>query len=236
MTDYFISDLHLDETRPAATTAFLAFLAGLEARRLFILGDLFEAWVGDDHETELARAVADGLERCHARGTDLYFMAGNRDFLLGDSFAARCRLRALRDPATIRLAGRPAVLSHGDLFCTDDHAYQTFRAEVRDPAWIQRFLARPLAERLAFAAKARAESRRQTAGKADAIMDVNPDAVGRTMRRLGADLLIHGHTHRPAIHDEEREGCRRFVLGDWYEQGTILRADGDALRLETIGF
>ncbi|MEM9300833.1 MAG: UDP-2,3-diacylglucosamine diphosphatase [Pseudomonadota bacterium] len=236
-TTAFISDLHLDAGEPAIAARLFAFLEDCvgSVERLFILGDLFEAWIGDDEETELAAAVADRLAALAAADTDLYFMAGNRDFLLGSAFAARCRMRLLKDPAVVLIGDAPLVLSHGDCFCTDDVDYQAFRQMVRDPTWIRGFLDKPLEERRAFAAHAREESRRQTGDKPAAIMDTNAGAIGALMGRLDAPLLLHGHTHRPGVHDEPEERCRRFVLGDWSaEGGVIALSSGSDLALERL--
>ena len=238
MTTLFISDLHLDAARPAITAQFLDFLAG-EARQadaLYILGDLFEAWVGDDDPSEPGAGVAAALRALAASGVPVAFIRGNRDFLLGEGFARAAGLRILADPSVIDLYGRPTLLLHGDLLCSDDTAYQQFRAQTRDPRWLAQFLAQPLAARLAFAAQARQASHgRQQAMKHDdraafeTVTDVTPATVVDTFARYGIDLMIHGHTHRPAIHALPVGGheCRRIVLGDWYEQGSVLRVRRD---------
>lgn len=238
MTTLFISDLHLDAARPAITAQFLDFLAG-EARQadaLYILGDLFEAWVGDDDPSEPGAGVAAALRALAASGVPVAFIRGNRDFLLGEGFARAAGLRILADPSVIDLYGRPTLLLHGDLLCSDDTAYQQFRAQTRDPRWQAQFLAQPLAARLAFAAQARQASHgRQQAMKHDdraafeTVTDVTPATVVDTFARYGIDLMIHGHTHRPAIHALPVGGheCRRIVLGDWYEQGSVLRVRRD---------
>ncbi len=238
MTTLFISDLHLDAARPAITAQFLDFLAG-EARQadaLYILGDLFEAWVGDDDPSEPGAGVAAALRALAASGVPVAFIRGNRDFLLGEGFARAAGLRILADPSVIDLYGRPTLLLHGDLLCSDDTAYQQFRAQTRDPRWQAQFLAQPLAARLAFAAQARQASYgRQQAMKHDdraafeTVTDVTPATVVDTFARYGIDLMIHGHTHRPAIHALPVGGheCRRIVLGDWYEQGSVLRVRRD---------
>ena len=226
MSTLFISDLHLDESRPHIVDAFEHLLAG-EARAadaLYILGDLFESWIGDDDDAALPARVAQALRRRRDHGVSIHFMHGNRDFLLGADYAARAGLTLLADPSVIELAGERTLLMHGDTLCTDDVDYQRFRARVRDPQWQRAFLARPLAERRAFAAQARGESSRQTAMKAADIMDVNPLAVAATMRAHGVRRLIHGHTHRPATHRFLLDGqpAERIVLGDWYEQASVL--------------
>lgn len=239
MTAVFISDLHLDPERPQATQAFGRFLADLpdDTGALYILGDLFESWVGDDDDAELPALVAGHLAALCGRGIDVAFMAGNRDFALGPAYAARCGMRLLTDPTRIALPGGDAVLMHGDTLCTDDRAYQAFRAQVRDPAWLAHMLAQPLAVRRAFAAQARAGSREHTAVSAETIMDVNAAAVDAAFREHDVTLVIHGHTHRPAVHRSEVDGRARtrIVLGDWYDQGTVLHAHADGrLRLEQI--
>lgn len=239
MNTLFIADLHLDASRPRATDAFARFLAGLPGtcRQLFILGDLFESWIGDDDDAPLPAQIAALLRARADAGLAIAFMAGNRDFALGPDYAARAGFGLLTDPAPINLSGRPALLMHGDTLCTDDTAYQAFRAQVRDPAWLANMLAQPLAARRAFAVQARAGSREHTAATAETIMDVNADAVAEAFRHHDVDLIIHGHTHRPAVHEQIVDGrrCTRIVLGDWYEQGTVLVADDDgSLRLETV--
>jgi len=235
----FISDLHLDPARPAITRLFLSFLASLdpaETPGLFILGDLFEAWVGDDDDNADLVPLLNALEDASARGVRIRIMHGNRDFLLGNRFATRTGCELLNEPARIDLYGTPTLLLHGDTLCTDDHEYQAFRRLVRDPAWQADFLARPLAERRAIAAGLRETSRDRTGQKAPEIMDVNQAAVETIMREQGVHQLIHGHTHRPAIHEFELDGrpARRVVLGDWYEQGSLLRCNQSGCRLQSL--
>jgi len=236
MRTLFISDLHLDAARPGITRLLAAFLRGeaASAHALFILGDLFEAWIGDDAADEVAAEVADGLAALHRRGVPCFFIHGNRDFLLGDAWARRARVVLLPDPSVVTLAGERVLLMHGDTLCTDDAPYQAFRAQSRAPAWQRAFLARGIDERRAFAAAARAESGRYTRSVSDSIIDVNAAAVEAAMRAHGVHTLIHGHTHRPAVHRFELDGApaRRIVLGDWYEQGSVLRAEGAAFDLQ----
>ncbi len=243
MTTLFISDLHLDAERPHITERFGRFLED-EARgadALYILGDLFEAWVGDDDPSDTAAVVAGGLGRVADAGTPVFFMHGNRDFLLGEDYARRAGMTILPDPSVIQLYGHPALLMHGDTLCTGDVAYQQFRSQTRDPSWQAQFIAQPLSTRVAFAQQARAASTAHQSGLAsqgtmEIITDVAADAVSGAFRRFGVDLLIHGHTHRPAVHTLEVEGRprERIVLGDWYEQGSVLRVDGARRRLETL--
>ena len=240
MATLFISDLHLDPERPAITALFGRFLDG-EARSadaLYILGDLFEAWVGDDDPSEAGAFVADRLRALVDAGVPAYFIRGNRDFLLGETYAARCGMTLLDDPTIIDLHGEPTLLLHGDLLCTDDTAYQQFRAQTRDPQWQAQFLAQPLAVRLAFAAQARAASKArygelQASGQSETITDVAPATVREWFQRYGVRRMIHGHTHRPAIHDEGG-GNTRIVLGDWYEQGSVLRVDAGGFDLTAL--
>ena len=235
VTTLFISDLHLDDARPHIVETFERFCAG-EARRadaLYIPGDVFEAYIGDDDDAALNARVATALSAVADAGVPVRFIAGNRDFLLGGDYARRCGMEILADGTVIDLYGTPALILHGDVLCTDDVAYQAFRKEVRDPAWQRTFLSRPLAERRAFAAQARDASRAHTSSTDMAIMDVNPHAVETALREAGVARMIHGHTHRPAIHDFMLDGkpAQRIVLGDWYEQGSVLRLDRDAARL-----
>ncbi len=239
MTTLFISDLHLDPARPEITRLFGEFVDG-EARSadaLYILGDLFEAWVGDDDPSEAGAFVADKLRSLAGAGVAVSFIRGNRDFLVGEGYARRAGMAILPDPAVVVLYGRPTLLMHGDLLCTDDVVYQQFRAQTRDPAWQAQFLAQPLAARLAFAEKARAASKARAgelrnAGTMETITDVTPRTVAETFKRYGIDTLIHGHTHRPAVH--ETDGRRRIVLGDWYEQGSVLRATPEGAELSAL--
>src|SRR5512135_2350829 len=227
MSTLFISDLHLDPARPHIVELFTRFLAtdARQAQALYILGDLFESWIGDDDDCALAAEVAQALSALRDRGVPVFFMHGNRDFLLGRDYARRAGMTLLTDPAVLEFGGERTLLMHGDTLCIDDLDYQKFRTQVRDPAWQAQFLARPLDERRAFAARARAESARHTAGAKPVIMDVNPAAVAAAMREHGVLTLIHGHTHRPATHRFELDGkaAERIVLGDWYEQSSVLR-------------
>jgi UDP-2,3-diacylglucosamine hydrolase len=243
MAMLFVSDLHLDEARPHITGLFARFLAE-EARHadaLYILGDLFEAWIGDDDPSEVGAFVAARLREVGEAGVPVFFIRGNRDFLLGDGYARRAGMSILPDPAVVVLQDEPVLLLHGDTLCTDDTGYQAFRAQTRDPAWQARFLAQPLAARKAFAGEAREASRvhqagLQGAGTMEAITDVAPGEVSAMFARYGLSTMIHGHTHRPAVHAPEVAGrtCRRIVLGDWYEQGSVLRVDAEGMRLETL--
>jgi UDP-2,3-diacylglucosamine hydrolase len=242
MSTLFIADLHLDDSRPHITTLFERFLASDEVRQasaLYILGDLVEAWIGDDDDAELPQRIARATRRASDSGVPVYFMAGNRDFLLGDAFARRAGLTLLDDGVVHDLHGRPTLLMHGDLLCTDDVAYQTVRRQVRTAQWQAQILSMPLEARRTFAARAREDSRAHTGSTMESIMDVNADAVVRAMRHAGVTRLIHGHTHRPAIHAFELDGkpAERIVLGDWYQQGSVLRVTPATMELKglTIG-
>lgn len=239
MPTLFISDLHLDPSRPLITRLFGEFIEG-DARKadaLYILGDLFEAWVGDDDPSETGTFVADKLRKLSDSGVPVYFMHGNRDFLLGEDYARGAGMSLLTDPTVIDLHGKPVLLMHGDTLCTDDVAYQQFRTQTRDPAWQRQFLSQPLATRIAFAQQARDASQARQgelreAGTMETITDVSSQAVAESFDRYGVDTIIHGHTHRPAIH---RDGDHtRIVLGDWYEQGSVLRVDADSARLSGL--
>lgn len=235
MATLFISDLHLDESRPAVTMLFLDWLRGEAARAeaLYILGDLFEAYIGDDDDAALVATVADALREVSDRGVRVHFMHGNRDFLVGETFARRAGLALLPETAVVDLYGTPTLLLHGDTLCLDDVAYQRIRVQLRDPDWQRQFLAQPLAARRAFAAQARAESARHTGATDAAIMDVTPAAVERALDDHGVRRMIHGHTHRPATHRLDRGG-ERIVLGDWYEQGSVLRVDASGAALTAL--
>ena len=239
MTTLFISDLHLAPERPAITELFGRFVdeEARHADALYILGDLFEAWVGDDDPSEAGEYVATRLRGLRAAGTPVYFIRGNRDFLLGGIYARRAGMAILPDPAVVVLYGEPTLIMHGDTLCTGDVAYQQFRAQVRNPAWQQQFLSQPLAARVAFAQQARAASKAhqsglQARGAMEAITDATPATVADTFARYGIDRIIHGHTHRPKVHEER--GGTRIVLGDWYEQGSVLRVDRDRFELASL--
>ena len=239
MTTLFISDLHLDASRPHITRLFVDFVRteAVQARALYILGDLFEAWIGDDASDETADAVAEVLGWLHSQRVPCFYIHGNRDFLLGDRYARRARMTLLPDPCVVEIEGERILLMHGDTLCTDDAPYQAFRAQSHVPEWQRGFLARPIAERQAFAAQARAESRRYTRSVGDAITDANADAVLAAFHEHGVRRMIHGHTHRPAVHvlrssDATTEhALQRIVLGDWYEQGSVLRFGADGIEL-----
>jgi UDP-2,3-diacylglucosamine hydrolase len=230
MHNLFISDLHLAAERPQITAQFLRFTndVAVHAGALYILGDLFEYWVGDDDRDDpLDAAVATGLAALANRGVRVFLMQGNRDVLLGSVFARRCGATLLDDPVLVQLDGTPTLLTHGDALCTDDADYQRFRAYARDAANQARFLAQPLAARREQMLGMRAQSEASKQQKSETIMDVAPVAVEDLLRRHGYPRLIHGHTHRPGRHTHVVDGhtCERWVLNDWYERGGYLRCD-----------
>ena len=239
MSTLFVSDLHLDAAWPRAIEQFLGFLdtAAPAAEALYVLGDLFEAWIGDDDPDPHRARVCEGLQRLTQRGIPCYVMHGNRDFLLHSGFEARTGCQLLRDPTVIDLYGESVLLTHGDALCTRDRAYQHLRAIVRRPRWQRRFLRLSVATRRALAEAARAGSRAHTGMQPGEIMDVTEGAVAAAMRACGTRLLVHGHTHRPAIHELELDGlsARRIVLGAWYEQGSCLVWERGGYRLEQLG-
>jgi UDP-2,3-diacylglucosamine hydrolase len=231
----FLSDLHLTQERPVPVELFRNFVGGPArgAAAIYILGDFFEAWVGDDDLTlPFHAAITAELAALSRSGVRLYFLPGNRDFLIGADFADKAGLTLLNDPHRVDLFGVPTLISHGDIFCTDDVAYQTFREQVRQPAWRQQFLAQPLASRREQARVLRERSEQAKAGKKPRIMDVNTDSVADAFRIHHADRLIHGHTHRPAKHQHVVDGRprERWVLPDWYEQGGYLACDQHGCR------
>jgi UDP-2,3-diacylglucosamine hydrolase len=238
-TTLFISDLHLDDARPRINAIFLEFILGqaTRAEALYILGDLFEFWVGDDAiGLPLNQSVVEALATLSRRGTRLYFMHGNRDFLVREGFANATGAALLPDPTEVDLYGRRTLLMHGDTLCTDDIAYQQFRAQVHDPARQAAFLARTIAERHAIVRGVRGQSDAAKAGKSEEIMDVSPRAVEATLRRHGYPTLVHGHTHRPATHvlDVDGHRCERWVLPDWYESGGYLEVTPDGWAARAI--
>lgn len=230
-TYLFVSDLHLDASLPAAVEQFLAFLQGpaRKADGLYILGDLFEAWVGDDDPEPCRSRVCEALRAHTAAGHPVWVLRGNRDFLFGEGFEARTGCVLLPDPVRVRLGTVDAFVCHGDLLCTDDHAYQGLRSIVRQEDWQARFTALPLDARRAIADKARAGSRVHTGRAAYEVMDVNAETVRTAFAASGTTLMIHGHTHRPGVHTTDVNGkaCTRIVLGDWYAQGSVLRLQDD---------
>ena len=226
MARLFVSDVHLDANAPQATEQFLDFLAGhaAAAEALYILGDLFESWVGDDDQDDQKQRVCAGLKALERHGVACFALHGNRDFLLGAGFSARSGCRLLTDPVVAQFDGERVLLTHGDALCTDDHAYQELRSMVRRPEWQHRFLELPLSARESLADQVRAGSRAHIARTVPTIMDVNAAAVAAAFRASAVRRMIHGHTHRPGVHDTAIDGgaAQRIVLGAWYEQGSYL--------------
>lgn len=235
MHTLFISDLHLHESRPQVTRAFFHFLhtQAVHSEALYILGDFFDAWIGDDDDSELVQDVASGLLKLSELGVAIYFMHGNRDFLLGATYAKKAGMELIPDGITIDLYGTPTLLMHGDSLCTDDVEYQQFRAMVRSPQWQQQVLAQPLATRRALAAQLRAKSQSMNSLKAQDIMDVSPTEVVAQMEIAGVTRMIHGHTHRPARHTLiiNNKPAERIVLGDWHDSGWCIKANSNAIEL-----
>ncbi len=229
----FISDLHLCASHPASMAQFRQFVASAPgAEALYILGDLFDFWAGDDDLVDEfhAQVVAELRNLAHL-GVKIFLLHGNRDLLMGDALAKACQATLLPDPVLIDLYGVPTLLSHGDLLCTDDIAYMVHRAQVHDPDFQKQFLSRPLAERKAYIAELRRRSIAEQKTKESAIMDVNDAAVASLLQVHGYPRLIHGHTHRPDRHLHLVDGhpCERYVLGDWYQQGSALRCDHEGV-------
>jgi len=235
-----ISDLHLQEERPDITRAFLDLLDGRarHAKALYILGDFFEAWIGDDAMTPFQQSICQALRQLSDRGTLVYLMHGNRDFLIGQDFCKAAGCTLLADPSVIELGGEQVLLMHGDTLCTRDLAYMKMRRYLRNPLslWILQHL--PLATRQKLARKLRSESRAQTRMKATEIVDVTPEEVPKVMAAHGVRTLVHGHTHRPAIHKlvVNGEPARRIVLGDWDRRGWTLQVDAQGFQLEPFEF
>jgi len=238
MARLFVSDVHLHALAPQAIEQFLDFLSthAAAAEALYILGDLFEAWVGDDDREPANERVCRALRALSAGGVACFALHGNRDFLLGRGFCERSGCRLLSDPVIAQLDGERVLLTHGDALCTDDHSYQELRSIVRESAWQRRFLALPRAHRELLADEARAGSRRHTSRTVPYVMDTNAAAVTAAFRAARVRRMIHGHTHRPAVHDLEIDGARaqRIVLGAWYEQGSYLYWERGSYQLRAL--
>ena len=226
MTTLFISDLHLAGDRPEITQLFIDFLGGQArtAHALYILGDLFEVWLGDDMILPEYQPAIAAMKSLSDRKVALYIMHGNRDFLMGDKLAELTGATLLPDPSIIDLDGQPTLLMHGDTLCTDDIEYMKFRAMVRNPDWQQQMLAKTPQERLALAKQLREVSKTETGNKTEAIMDVNQQDVEKIFQQHHVKQIIHGHTHRPKIHELQinNKNVKRIVLGDWYKNGSVL--------------
>ncbi len=238
MATLFISDLHIDANQPPITTQFLEFLSGeaASAEALYILGDLFESWVGDDAADPAQQAAIEGLRALTRGGVPCFVMHGNRDFLLSEGFCALSGAQLLPDPVKLTLYGQTVLVMHGDALCTDDRSYQALRATVRDPDWQRQFLALEVEQRRTLANAARDGSRAHTASVTYEITDVNAESVASVIRQTGVPILLHGHTHRPAIHRMTIDAmpCARIVLGDWHEHGSVLRWDAHGYSLASL--
>ena len=238
MSTLFISDLHLDSERPAGIQQFLQFIDqdASKADALYILGDLFEVWIGDDN-TELGNAtVIDALTKLKLQGVPCFFMHGNRDFLIGKQFSGVTGCKLLKEYEVLEIEGTRVLLTHGDLLCTDDEPYMALRAMVRNLDWQQDFLSKTLQERKSIANNIREHSKEAIAQKKPEIMDVNQKTVADTMLKYDVKVLLHGHTHRPNIHHFKLNGtdATRIVLGDWYEEGSVVRWSKTGYKLETL--
>jgi UDP-2,3-diacylglucosamine hydrolase len=238
MTTLFVSDLHLDAQHPEITRQFIEFLEreAPAAEALYILGDLFEVWIGDDDPAPEKRRIVAALRALTERGVACYVMHGNRDFLLGERFCRETGCQLLEDPTVLHLYGERVLAMHGDALCTDDHSYQRLRAMVRDAGWQRMFLALSTDQRGTLADEARAGSRAHLAQADIAITDVNQQTVLDAMRGANVRLLLHGHTHRPNVHRFELDGieARRIVLGDWHERGSVLYWDAKGFDLRSL--
>jgi len=235
MTTLFIADLHLSEQRPEITKLFVKFLENeaRQCRALYILGDLFEAWLGDDCILPAYQDIVQHLKKLTDDGIPVYFIHGNRDFLIGELFCKLTGCMLLYESTIINIDQQPYLIMHGDMLCTDDVKYQKFRSMVHDPSWQKELLAKTPAERIALAKQFREISQTETAEKTDDIMDVNQAEVEKVMREAHMKTLILGHTHRPNIHKFNLDGkpAQRIVLGDWYEQGSMLKLDDGEFEL-----
>ena len=228
MNRYFISDLHLDETRPHTTALFKSFAEKLKENdpqtELYILGDLFESWIGDDYENELHNEVKTTLKSLTGSGIKVFFLYGNRDFLIGEEFLSETGVELLIDPFLLKSNGKTILLTHGDQMCIDDVEYQTFRSIVRNPDWQKDFLNFPISKRLKIAGETKDASKQSKQEKSMEIMDVNEEEVLRVFKQHGVNTMIHGHTHRPMIHELKIDGrlCSRYVLGDWNKTSAMV--------------
>lgn len=238
MSTLFIADIHLGNEHPDISQRFVEFLRqqapGAEA--LYILGDLFEVWIGDDAVQQEHQDAIQALRQLTDGGLPVFVMHGNRDFLLGKGFETMTGCQLIKDPVVINLHGKPTLLMHGDSLCIDDQEYQQFRSQLRGSEWQQQFLGTNIEQRIAIARKYRDESRSRSQNKSEQIMDVNANAVIEAMRKHGVSQLIHGHTHRPAVHEFEIDGmpAQRIVLGDWYSQNSSLLCDERGCQLSNL--
>ncbi|MDX1810950.1 MAG: UDP-2,3-diacylglucosamine diphosphatase [Gammaproteobacteria bacterium] len=235
MQTLFFSDLHLSPATPQIAHNYLSLLQneGTKSQAIYILGDFFEYWLGDDGITPQHQPILEALQQLSTAGIELFFMHGNRDFLIGEKFCELTGCTLLADPTVIDLYGTPTLLMHGDLLCTDDHEYLAFRQQVRDPKWQQQFLAMDMNARIEMAKQARDASKSAMQDKAQEIMDVNQTTVESYMHEAGVQTLIHGHTHRPAIHEFilDDKPAKRIVLGDWGDKPSFMVVTPDAMKL-----
>ena len=240
MTTLFISDLHLEEGRPEITRAFSRFIQqeAINADALYILGDFFEVWIGDDFRSPFTKKIITLLQQVSNAGVPLYFMQGNRDFLIGSDFCSAAGCTLLADPTVITLNNEPILLCHGDHLCTNDKDYMAFRKMVRNPEWQRIFLSKPLTERTSIARQLRDHSKTETREKNYEILDVTESEVIPYMEKYGVTTLIHGHTHRPRIHPLKikENTAKRIVLGDWYTQSSVLRVNNGTYDLSSTAF
>ncbi|WP_045859605.1 UDP-2,3-diacylglucosamine diphosphatase [Teredinibacter purpureus] len=240
MTDFFISDLHLHASRSAIAEAFFSFVEKTvlskdegdpSQNRLYILGDFFDAWIGDDDDDTFAASVKLKLRGYANTGLQLFFQHGNRDFLIGNDFASATGMTLLQEEHVITVNGDAVLLMHGDSLCVDDVEYMQFRAQVRNTEWQQQILQLPLEQRRVMAQQLRSQSQSMNAMKAEDIMDVNAQEVENALARHELSILIHGHTHRPNVHELKEQQGLRYVLGDWESNGWYIRADEKGLQL-----
>ncbi len=238
MTTLFISDLHLDADSPQIAAQFIALLESesRDADALYILGDLFESWIGDDDPNEHYAMIKQALRELVDQDVPVYFMHGNRDFMIGEDFATETGVKILPDPYVLEIHGTRVLLSHGDAYCTDDVEYQEVRKMTRDPQWQAMMLTKPVQERLEFAARAREASLAHGDAVNEDITDVNGEAIEQALREADVGIMLHGHTHRPHVHSLTVDGrdCTRIVLGDWFERGSVVRWDEDGPVLSPI--
>jgi UDP-2,3-diacylglucosamine hydrolase len=230
MTIAFISDLHLSAARPSSISLFCDFMevSATQLSKLYILGDLFDYWIGDDGAEVLGFSLAEqALKQTSDSGTEIFFIAGNRDFLVGDAFTERTGVEILKDKTVLELYGQRVMITHGDQFCIDDIAYMKAREHFLNPQWQQSILKTPIEDRIKEAMKLRSESEQIKSGKSEEIMDVNPQEIIRVFEEYDLDVMIHGHTHRPYVHQLEANGktCRRYVLGEWKTERSVIYAN-----------
>ena len=231
----FISDLHLDPNENKRTEAFLDLLSNdcIKYEALFILGDLFEYWVGDDDNSPLAIQVKKSLKKYANQGNKIYFIHGNRDFLIGSEFAKDSGVQIIKDQHIMEYSGKKIMLSHGDVFCTDDQEYQNLKSRIRSKKWVDNFLSQPLDKRIAIAEDMRSKSKDASSNKPENIMDTNNDSIDHCIKHNNLDLLIHGHTHRPEI-KKLSNGSMKVVLGSWEDEGWVFEYDYNHFDLKSF--